>query len=298
MQEYNEHLLNLCASAKPHLLVAVKGLYILPETLIALKDAGVTLYNYYPDTSIYNQHKALPITLPYYDCVFVTKLFLEEEAPARWGTRNCHFLPHAYDPNVHRPIEIQTEDKQRLGASIVFVARHSGYKENLLAQLMPYIPALDIKIYGNGWVEHCTDRRLRVCAQGWAPCGDDYARVLQSGKINLAIMNGPAKGASQVDEMTTRSFEIPACKAFMLHQRTREMQMYYKEGAEVACFETPRELAEKIGYFLAHPEERAEIAESGYRRCVPSYSYDKRMEHICKYYGETNRKQYATGTAG
>ena len=33
-----------------------------------------------------------------------------------------------------------------------------------------------------------------------------------------------------------------------------------------------------------HPEERDAIAEAGYRRCVPAYSYDGRMKAILEWH--------------
>ena len=66
----------------------------------------------------------------------------------------------------------------------------------------------------------------------------------------------------------------------MLHERTGEVRGLFEEGKEMACFGSSHELAEKIAYYLAHPEERDAIARAGYARCVPAYSYDNRMAEI------------------
>jgi spore maturation protein CgeB len=97
-------------------------------------------------------------------------------------------------------------------------------------------------------------------------------------------MSGKVKGVDQGDETTTRSFEIPACGGFMLHERTPELLEFYEEGKEVAAFGSVEELASKIDHYLAHPEERHAIARAGYARCVPAYSYDDRMKEILHYH--------------
>jgi spore maturation protein CgeB len=51
----------------------------------------------------------------------------------------------------------------------------------------------------------------------------------------------------------------------------------------VTAFGSVEELASKIEYYLAHPEEREAIARAGHLRCVPAYSYDQRMKEILAY---------------
>jgi len=114
--------------------------------------------------------------------------------------------------------------------------------------------------------------------------GDSYAKAICAAKINLALLSGKVRGSSRGDETTTRTYEIPACRGFMLHERSPELLELYSEGEEVTCFSSPQELAEKIDYYLVHPEEREAIAGAGHRRCVPAYSYDNRMEEILRWH--------------
>ncbi len=70
----------------------------------------------------------------------------------------------------------------------------------------------------------------------------------------------------------------------MLHERTPELAEIFEEGREVAAFGSAQELAEKIDYYLAHPEERERIAHAGYQRCVPAYSYEARMKTLLEWH--------------
>ena len=72
----------------------------------------------------------------------------------------------------------------------------------------------------------------------------------------------------------------------MLHERNSEVLELYKENEEVACFDSVEELADKIDYYLAHPEEREFIARAGHTRCVPAYSYDNRVAELLRWHYE------------
>ena len=68
----------------------------------------------------------------------------------------------------------------------------------------------------------------------------------------------------------------------MLHERTAELADHYHEGREVACFGSSDELVEKVRHYLDHEEERFQIAQAGYRRCVRDHSLKNRAEVIIK----------------
>jgi len=175
------------------------------------------------------------------------------------------------------------EERARLAHDVNFIAIHTAYKEQLLAGMVRELPGLDLRIWGDQWRERCTSEELRPFLAGQAIFGSTYCKAICASKINLAITSGVVEGASSGDLTTTRSYEIPACGGFMLHQRNHEVLELYKEGSEIACFESGEEMAEKIRHYLAHPEEREAVAEAGHRRCVPAYSYDARMAELLRY---------------
>ena len=84
----------------------------------------------------------------------------------------------------------------------------------------------------------------------------------------------------------------------MLHERTPELLEFYEEAKEVACFGSAEELAEKIQYHLAHPQECEAIARAGHARCVPAYSYDRRIKEILGYHGNRATAQVAAVAVG
>ena len=293
IREYNDSILDSAAQFRPDILLAFKGTFVNSSTLDQLRSSGIALYNYYPDTSPSAHGKHLASSIRGYDCVFYTKKFWGTSVPEGLGGRHLVYVPHGYDADVHRPLPLDSTDTQLYGNKVLLVAGHTAEKECLLSELMRRRPDIDLQIFGPRWVEFCRSPNLRACTRGVPLYGSQYAKAIAAAAICLGIMSGKVQGVTQGDETTTRSFEIPACGGFMLHERTAELLEQYEEGREVACFGSVEELAAKIDYYLAHPDERKAIARAGHLRCVPAYSYDQRMADILEYHA-----QRCDGTVG
>ncbi len=287
--EYNELLVDSASAFRPEILLAFKGQYVRPETIRVLRNQAVSLYNYYPDTSAFAHGSLLPKALPEYDCVFLTKKFMKEDLGSRTKLRHSVFLPHGYDSELHLPWPLDESDLRQYQHDVGVVATYTAQKEANLEALVSRKPDIDLQIWGNQWLERGRSLKLRKFIRGKPLNGTSYAKALRAFRINLGIMSGVVPGASQGDETTTRTYEIPACGGFMLHERTEEVLELFEEGKEIACFGDAEELAQKIDYYLAHPEQRAEIAAAGYARCVPAYSYDNRMREIIRWHEEHSR---------
>jgi len=277
-------VLDSASSFTPDVLLAFKAPHLAPETLRTLRSREIALYNYYPDTSVFAHGTLLPQALPEYDCVFLTKKFLDRDIRARATLRQSFFLPHGYDAEIHQPRELDEKDLAKYGHDVGVVATYTSQKEEILDRLVSLRPDIDLQIWGNQWTERNRSARLSKFIRGAPLNGTSYAKALRAFRISLGIMSGVVQGASQGDETTTRTYEIPACGGFMLHERNDEVLELFEEGKEIACFGSPEELAEKIDYYLARPEERDAIAAAGHARCVPAYSYDNRMAEIIRWH--------------
>ena len=270
---YNEAILRACERFQVDVFFTVKGNYIQERTVRALGERGVTTVNFYPDTSA-RTHRALEFeSLRAYRVFFVAKGFQAADARG-WGVAEPIFIPHGYDAEVHRELAGFGAAK---APEVCFVANRTAHKEELLDAAIREWPEMPLRIYGGGWGMARISEGIRSRWEGWAPAGDAYAEVLQRYLINLAILSGKVDGASQGDETTTRTFEVPACAGFMLHERTPEVLTLFREGEEIGCFDGARELVEKVQWHLAHRAETEAMAARGRARCVPAYSCDARV---------------------
>ena len=93
--------------------------------------------------------------------------------------------------------------------------------------------------------------------------GDDMSKVMNAGKIVLAFMR-----EHNDEKIGCRTYEIPLCGAFMLHERTKEAEKLFISGKEADFFGSYDELKEKIDFYLTNPDLRATIAKAGYEKIL------------------------------
>jgi spore maturation protein CgeB len=78
-----------------------------------------------------------------------------------------------------------------------------------------------------------------------------------------------------------RTFEAPACGAFMLSTRTRDQVGWLPEEIGAGYYQDMDDLAEKAAYYLESPDERKRIAAEGHRLIVEGgHTYRDRMRTL------------------
>ena len=204
--------------------------------------------------------------LPLYDLVVTAKSFNQRpgELPAL-GARCVLYVPQAFDPEFHRPVDVDDDDRRALGGEVGFVGTFEQDRADRMLHLADH--GIVVRVFGNGWsrlVGHHPNLRV----EDRAIYGDEYIRCLSATDVNLGFLR-----KSNRDQHTSRTLDIPACGAFYLAERTAEQQTLFGEGVEADYFGSDRELLDKVRYYLEHDEARRRIAAAGRRRCVDS-GYD------------------------
>lgn len=96
--------------------------------------------------------------------------------------------------------------------------------------------------------------------------GTELKDVYNASKINIGLNNYGLAG------IHARVLDAALCKAFGLYEYTPGLEKYFTYGEDVVWFKTPEEMAEKIEFYLAHPEERKRIAENAYRNVMENHT--------------------------
>jgi hypothetical protein len=256
-----------------------KGLLVRRETLVRIKERNsqCLIYGYSPDVMSErdNQSRYFLQHADLYDCFFTTKTF-DVDNLLKLGMRSVKFVENSFDKEVHRPLPA---DDDRFCKKIGFVGSYESPREASMLHMAE--SGIPVTVFGggdHGWSRSFKEHPL-VEFHSEGLFGDDYAKALTNFAINLCFLkhwNG--------DQVTQRSMEIPACRGFMLAERTDEHMALFEEGAEVAFFSSDTELADKAGYFLDHPEERAEIASAGFKRAIDQYELSSCLTNclLCK----------------
>jgi len=264
---------------RPHALFVFKGNYVAPEILRAARASGTLSLNYYPDVSFRVHGPQIPRALPLYDHVFSAKSFGLSDMRAH-SVKSVSFLAPGFDPEVHRPMTLTPHDRVRFECDVSFIGTWSPKKEAILAGLRDALPHVQLRIWGNQW-EKRNATSLDACVMGMGITGDDYARAICASRICLGLLSEARPGSSSGDLITARTFQIPACGAFMLHERNAEVASYFTEDREAAFFDSGADLAKKVRFYLGDPDQRRYVAQQGLNRARESdYSIDARMREV------------------
>lgn len=116
-----------------------------PEVLQELRQAGIlTAFWFIEDNELFPYWKAFA---PHFDHYFVIQKgdFLEQLKST--GCPRPYYLPLAADPEMHRPVELTSEETEEYGSDISHVG--AGYYNR--RQLFPALLDYQFKLWGNDW---------------------------------------------------------------------------------------------------------------------------------------------------
>jgi spore maturation protein CgeB len=169
---------------------------------------------------------------------------------------------------------------------VTFVGQPHGNREEIIERLADAGHA--VECWGYGWpagkLEH-----------------DEMVRVFGTSRVNLNLSNsslppntlrvrvgrllGRGPKGPRRSQIKGRNFEVPGCGGFLLTERVPHLERYFELGREVAVYDSTDDLVEQVGHWLDHDDERAAVAEAGYRRVLAEHTYDHRFDEIFRTVG-------------
>jgi spore maturation protein CgeB len=273
-REMNRRLLAAAEEASPDLSFFV--LFedeIDPETIQRVSRAGGPAVNWFADDhwrfDRFTRHIAPAFdwsittdrdSLPRYEEIGYDRAILSQWACNRY----------AYDRTA--------ED---LEYDVTFIGQSYGDRPATVERLRA--EGYDVRCWGFGWpggrIEH--DEMVRVfgasrinlnLSAAFSPPGTLRARI---GSLIRRERHEPRKS-----QIKGRTFEVPGSGGFLLTDRVPYLEDYLAPGREIASFESTDDLVHQVGWWLAHEEERAAVADAGYRRVRAEHTYDHRFAAI------------------
>ncbi|MER9052101.1 glycosyltransferase [Mesorhizobium sp. M0923] len=277
IREYQNTVLDVCRSFRPDVMITVKGDAISSQTVTTLRTMGIKNVLFYPDVDF--DHPGVDEEkFREFDLIVTTKSFHIPYLERKLGSGRVAFVPHGFSPAVHRPIYRRMSDSERT-SDVLYAGNHSAYKQLWLENLIRANDRVGLTILGSRWKQRILKSPLYGQRVLGALHNAAYAEAIQGAKINIAVHFGKTKSGWE-DLVSKRSFEIPACMGFMLHIDNPEIRELFDVGREIDVFSSVDELSDKIDFYLARPDLRADMIERAFRRAVPGYSFSSRAEQI------------------
>lgn len=127
------------------------------------------------------------------------------------------------------------------------------------------------------WIEALRANGIDVICFGYGwPNGpvstQDISRIIRQSCISLNFAN--SQGENQIK---ARMFEVPGSGGFLLTERARSLEQFYKPNHEVVVYDGLSDLITKIRYYLANPRKRDQIAQAGFKRTCEEHTYEHRF---------------------
>ncbi len=157
---------------------------------------------------------------------------------------------------------------------LIFSTTVLGFKtaaEQRRRALIELAKKYPVTIYSNS----NTSELFRVRYGGSLDYWSEMPKVFYGSRINLNFTIPNIKSG-----LPLRIWDVLGCKGFLMTNFQAEIPYYFKHKEDLVCFESVEELTELAGYYLAHEEERRQIAENGYRKVCMLHTYERRITEM------------------
>lgn len=265
----NTRLLEMARRIRPELVyVTGDNEVIYPETLARIKAETGAILVYFCGTSPMvfshrNEQKAAPI----YDLVLANDYYHAIQWMEMGAPRFINPPGVGIDPEFHYPRDLTGEERAAYACDVTFVGTLAP--DHLYSRRVKALEALrDFKL--GIWSVHQVPESLRPYVRGRV-LGGDMLRVLTGATIAFN-----AHGDFVFYGGNMRLFEIAAVGAFQIADDLPGVRRWFTPGQTIETFRDPRDLAEKVSYYLAHPEDRQRIAAAARQHVLARHTYTQR----------------------
>jgi spore maturation protein CgeB len=267
-------------AVQPDLVLVTYG-SMPPEAVCDLKRAcGAKIVCWYTDpvTNLYRHY----LHASEFDFVFLKEPFLVRALREKLGL-NAFYLPECCNPVWHRPLDVNDDDREKYGCDLAAQGTLHYYRARMLEIFADY----DLKIWGRNcpaWLNSPVKKNYpnRFVAES------EKAKAFRSAKIIVNTMH-----CAEIEGVNCTLFEAAGCGAFQIADWKPALPDLFEPGREIVTFGTRQELKEKVDYYLAHPEERREIARRACARAHRDHTYEKRLQEMFEVVGLAARPAVA-----
>jgi spore maturation protein CgeB len=268
----NEWTYARVAEFEPALCIVLAQAPVLPTFAQRLRDHGIASAFWFVEN--WRHMPYWESIAPEYDYFFHIQPESFPEKLNAIGCKHHAFIPTGCDPELHRPVTLNTVERAEFECEIGFAGAGYRNRNHLFAGLTDY----DLKLWGVDWQASELQRYLQGGNKRFD--NDDLIRIVAGSRINVnlhasAMHNGVDPG---YDAVNPRVFEVAACGGFQLSDACQGLDQFFDPSTELPVYHDLQELRSQIDHYLAHPEERDAIASQARNRALRDHTYDIRAK--------------------
>jgi spore maturation protein CgeB len=107
--------------------------------------------------------------------------------------------------------------------------------------------------------------------------GQRLAQVIRGAAISLGASSYPSQDTERFSA-SNRMWSILGCGGFYLGRHVEGIESFAADGRHCAWYRSPREAADLVRHYRAHPVERERIAQAGHDHALAHHTYAHRLE--------------------
>jgi spore maturation protein CgeB len=254
-------------SFRPHVVWVFKGMEVEPELLHWIRNRGIKLVNYNPDSPFIFTDRGsgnpnVSGSIPLFDLHFTYNLSIKRKLEIELKLK-ASYLPFGYDledslfaecalqDEVFRTCFLGTPDQQRV-----------SFIKNLADR------GIAVDVYGNNWNRFLKHPNVNAFK---AIYGKEFWKVLRKYRVQLNLMR-----IHNLDSHNMRTFELGGIGGVALAADTSEQRLFFDAGSEIFFFKDESDCAKQIQYLQSLSFKEANLIRQRARRRSLSSGYTYR----------------------
>lgn len=274
-------VLELVSQLRPDLVLVLEGMELPIPVVNGIRSQGIPVAVWFTDDPYYVD--VTESMAPNYDHVFTLELNCIGFYQAA-GCSQVHYLPLGADHAVFRPQPVMASYLK----DVSFIGSAYWNRVGFVRQISPVLEETNSMVSGWWWERLPQSRRLadRISSGVWLT-PEETAKYYYGSRVVLNVHRAHDDesyncNARKIEAFSVnpRTFEIAASGAFQMTDERSDLHHFYVPGEEIVTFHSPEDCMDKIRYYLAHEDERREIALRGLRRTLQEHTYSKRIQSL------------------
>lgn len=218
--------------------------------------------------------------IPAFDLSLVSRRISVEEYQAR-GAQDVRYFQLAYDDDLHRPPPEDWSEANR-PIDVMFIGGAHDDRPGFLERLWREHGIRTHVLGGDPWRPAFAPDARKALLRGPPVYGEAYTRAIWSAKICLSFITHGNR-----DDVAHRSFELAACGAAVVAERSFEQESVFEPDLEMVFFSSVEECAAAINRLVGDPARRLALGEAARARALrDGYGNRATLKRVLDYIGE------------